>query len=202
MKTLARGVLVSAVVSLTAACGVSKLLELEAPGGTPALMTSVLISKEGGGYKIQYSLQDKDLAYTSADGAVTVWFVDFESESRVFFTKTYEVEKSDFKKYETLLGREVWGHLIILGGSEVSQYGSDIFDDEAEIPDRQGGGLRGRGHLFHVDRRDLSHLRDRFICRKATNPISRRSDMPTKKESSGPPGERLRDECGVPEGEV
>ena len=127
MNTLAKGVFVSAVLSLTAACGVSKLLELEAPGGKPALMTSVLITKEGGGYKIQYSLQDEDLAYTSADGTLTVWFVDFESESRVLFTASYEVEKSDFKKYETLLGAEVWGHVIILGGSEVSLYGSDIF---------------------------------------------------------------------------
>ena len=127
MKTLARGVLVLAVLSLTAACGVSKLLDLEAPGGKPALMTSVLVTKEGGGYKLQYSLQDEDLAYTSADGTLTVWFVDYDSESRVFFTKTYDVEKSDFKKYETLLGGEVWGHVIILGGSEVSQYGSDIF---------------------------------------------------------------------------
>ena len=41
--------------------------------------------------------------------------------------KTYEVEKSDFKKYETLLGGEVWGHVIIDGASEVGQYGSDIF---------------------------------------------------------------------------
>lgn len=127
MRVLARRVLVFAVLWLPVGCGVSKLLELEAPGGTPALMTGVLVSKEGGGYKIQYSLQDKDLAYTSADGTLTVWFVDYETESRVFFTKTWEVEKSDFKKYETLLGAEVWGHLIILNGSEVSVYGSDVF---------------------------------------------------------------------------
>ena len=37
------------------------------------------------------------------------------------------MQKSDFKKYETLLGAEVWGHLIILGGSEVSVYGRDVF---------------------------------------------------------------------------
>ena len=127
MKALAKGVLAFAVLSLPTGCGVGKLLELEAPGGKPALMTGVLVTREGGGYKIQYSLQDEDLAYTSSDGTLTVWFVDHDTESRVFFTKTYEVEKSDFKKYETLLGGEVWGHLIILSGSEVSQYGSDIF---------------------------------------------------------------------------
>lgn len=60
MNALARGVLAFIVLSLTAGCGVSKLLELEAPGGTPALMTRVLVTKEGGGYKIQYALQDKD----------------------------------------------------------------------------------------------------------------------------------------------
>ncbi len=127
MRVLARGVLVLAVLWLPVGCGVGKLLELEAPGGTPALMTRVLIVKEGGGYKIQYSLQDGDLADTSADGTLRVTFVDYGNEGRVFFAETYEVEKSDFKKYETLLGGEVWGHVIIVGASEVRQYGSDIF---------------------------------------------------------------------------
>ena len=127
MNALAKGVLAFAVLSLTAGCGVSKLLELEAPGGTPALMTRVLITKEGGGYKIQYALQDKDLAYTSADGTVKVTFVDYENQGRVYWQKSYEVEKSDFKKYETLLGGEVWGHVIIVAGAEVPQYGSDTY---------------------------------------------------------------------------
>ena len=127
MRVLARGVLVLAVLWLPVGCGVGKLLELEAPGGTPALMTRVLINKEGGGYKIQYSLQDEDLAYTSAEGTLRVTFVDYDEGARMYFQKTYEVEKSDFKKYETLLGGEVWGHVIIIGASEVGQYGSDIF---------------------------------------------------------------------------
>ena len=116
MKALAKGVLAFAVLSLPTGCGVGKLLELEAPGGKPALMTGVLVTREGGGYKIQYSLQDKDLAYTSSDGTLTVWFVDYDEEATRYF-----------QKYQTLLGGEVWGHLIILSGSEVSQYGSDIF---------------------------------------------------------------------------
>ena len=127
MRVLARGVLVLAVLWLPVGCGVGKLLELEAPGGTPALMTRVLINKEGGGYKIQYSLQDGDLADTSADGTLRVTFVDYDEGARMYFQKSYEVEKSDFKKYETLLGGEVWGHVIIIGASEVRQYGSDIF---------------------------------------------------------------------------
>ena len=45
MRVLARGVLVLAVLWLPVGCGVGKLLELEAPGGTPALMTRVLIAK-------------------------------------------------------------------------------------------------------------------------------------------------------------
>ena len=62
-------------------CGVKKLLDLEAPGGDVALMTGVLITKEGGGYKIQYSLQDEDLAYTSAEGRLTISFVDYDNRT-------------------------------------------------------------------------------------------------------------------------
>ena len=49
------------------------------------------------------------------------------TERTVYFEKVYEVEKSDFKKYSTILGGEAWGHVIILSQSEVKQYGSDIF---------------------------------------------------------------------------
>lgn len=54
-------------------------------------------------------------------------FVDYESQSRVYWEKSYEVEKSDFKKYETLLGGEAWGHVIIVAGAEVPQYGNDTY---------------------------------------------------------------------------
>lgn len=127
MKIRAREVLTGVVAVWLAGCGVKKLLDLEAPGGRVALMTGVLITKEGGGYKIQYSLQDEDLAYTSAEGRLTISFVDYDTERTVYFEKVYEVEKSDFKKYSTILGGEVWGHVIILSQSEVKQYGSDIF---------------------------------------------------------------------------
>ncbi len=72
------------------------------------------------------SLQDGELAYTSADGTLIVTIVDFNDERKAYFQKIYEVEKSDFKKYKTILGGEVWGHVIILSQSEVEQYGSDI----------------------------------------------------------------------------
>ena len=127
MKIRAREVLTGVVAVWLAGCGVKKLLDLEAPGGRVALMTGVLISKEGGGYKVQYSLQDEDLAFTSAKGKLTISFVDYDTERTVYFEKVYEVEKSDFKKYSTILGGEVWGHVIIIRKSEVGQYGSDIF---------------------------------------------------------------------------
>ena len=127
MKIRAMKVLTGVVAVMLAGCGVKKLLDLEAPGGDVALMTRVLITKEGGGYKIQYSLQDEDLAYTSAKGKLTILLVDYDTERTVYFEKVYEVEKSDFKKYSTILGGEVWGHVIIIRKSEVGQYGSDIF---------------------------------------------------------------------------
>ncbi len=126
MIVLSREILACTLVMLLAGCGVKKLLDIEAPGGDVALMTGVLITKEGGGYKIQYSLQDDELAYTSADGTLTVTIVDFNDERKVYFQKSYEVEKSDFKKYKTILGGEVWGHVIILKKSAVEQYGSDV----------------------------------------------------------------------------
>ena len=126
MKIRAREVLTGVVAVWLAGCGVKKLLDLEAPGGRVALMTGVLISKEGGGYKVQYSLQDEDLAFTSAKGKLTISFVDYDAERTVYFEKVYEVEKSDFKKYATILGVESWGHVIIIRKSEVGQYGSDI----------------------------------------------------------------------------
>ena len=127
MKMYAKEILTGVVAVLLTGCGVKKLLDLEAPGGRVALMTGVLITKEGGGYKIQYSLQDEDLAYTSAKGKLTISFVDYDTERTVYFEKVYEVEKSDFKKYSTILGGEVWGHVIIIRKSEVKQYGSDVF---------------------------------------------------------------------------
>lgn len=126
MKVLTKGIIVSALMMMIAGCGVKKLLELEAPGGDVALMTGILVTKEGGGYKIQYSLQDDELAYTSADGTLTVTIANYNDQRKVYFEKIYKVKKSDFKKYETILGAEVWGHVIILRKSEVAQYGSEI----------------------------------------------------------------------------
>ena len=119
-------IIMSALMMMLAGCGVKKLLELEAPGGDVALMTGILVTKEGGGYKIQYSLQDDKLAYTSVDGILTVTMVDFNDQRKVYFKQSYKVKKSDFKKYKTILGGEVWGHLVILRKSEVARYGSEI----------------------------------------------------------------------------
>ena len=136
-------------VMMLAGCGVKKLLELEAPGGDVALMTGILITKEGGGYKIQYSLQDDELAYTSADGTLTVTIVDFNDERKVYFEEIYEVEKSDFKKYKTILGGEVWGHVIILRNSVVEQYGSEIHAKmKLKFKTEDGTSFEGEDSIF------------------------------------------------------
>ena len=109
-------------------CGAAKrLMGIEAPGGSPELMTRVIATKEGGGYKIQYSLQDGDLKDTSAKGTLGIRFVDYDDEEKIYFTKTWGVEKGDFKKYSTLFGGEVWGHVLIINNREVQGAGSEEF---------------------------------------------------------------------------
>ena len=149
MNILTKEILVCAAMMMLAGCGVKKLLEIEAPGGDVALMTGVLITKEGGGYKIQYSLQDDELAYTSADGTLTVTIVGYNDERKVYFEKFYEVEKSDFKKYKTILGGEVWGHVIILRKSAVEQYGSDIHATmKLKFETEKGASFEGEDSIF------------------------------------------------------
>jgi hypothetical protein len=108
-------------------CGLNKVLGLEAPGGSPVLMTRVLITKEGGGYKIQYSLQDDDLDDTSASGLLGISFVDYGDSSIVYYATMKTVKKSNFKQYKTLFGGKVWAHVIIIRQSDVQEYGSDTF---------------------------------------------------------------------------
>jgi hypothetical protein len=109
-------------------CGLDSALGLAPDGGTPVLMTRVLVTREGGGYKIQFSLQDRKLKDTSANGALRTTFFDYSDSSTVFYDQAREIKKGDFKKYKTVLGgNEVWAYVFIVPSAQVLQYGSDTF---------------------------------------------------------------------------
>jgi len=119
--------LLIAVAAAVTGCGLDSALGLAPSGGTPALMTRVGISKEGGGYKIQFSLQDKDLEDTRADGTLLIRMVDYSDTTQVYYEAIKTIKKDDFKKYKTLLGGEVWGYVTIVPAQDVPKYGSDTF---------------------------------------------------------------------------
>ena len=84
-------------------------------------MTGVIVSKEGGGYKVAYSLQDKNTRYTSDDGDLSITFTDRDDHLNVRYSKVWGVEESDFKKYG-----DVWQHRVIVKCSEVRGCGSGV----------------------------------------------------------------------------
>lgn len=136
----------AALVLLAAGCDATeKLLGTNPPGGRPVLMTGVLVTQEGGGYKIQYSFQDKDLKYTDAKGSLIVRFINPEDPIEFYYLNTHRVKEDDFKKYQTIFGREAWAHVLIIKNSDVREAGSgrlvtvklhfetsggDVFEDE------------------------------------------------------------------------
>lgn len=108
-------------------CGLGSVLGLAPPGGEPALMTRVLISKEGGGYKIQFSLQDSKIEDTSANGGLRITFEDYSDSTQIFYDQARSIKKGDFEKYKTLLGGEIWAYVFVLPSSQVPAYGSNTF---------------------------------------------------------------------------
>ena len=103
-------------------CGLGKVLGTDPPGGSPAIMTSVIMTTEGGGYKFQYSLQDNNLRYTAARGSMAIRFADSSDEE--YYLDILHVSKKDFKKFKTLLGQEIWAHVFIIPSQDVRESGS------------------------------------------------------------------------------
>ena len=106
-------------------CGLDKAVGLAPDGGTPALMTRTLISKEESGYRVQFSLQDDQLLDTRASGLLRVTFVDSADTTQIYYTNGRRVEKGDFKKYQTASGTEVWAYVFVVPNANVPRYGSN-----------------------------------------------------------------------------
>lgn len=124
-KQVAVWVVVAAMGIVGMGCGLDSKLGLAPNGGTPALMTRTLISKEDGGYKIQFSLQDDQRLDTRASGMLRVTFVDYSDTTQTYYTDGQRVEKGDFKKYQTALGAEVWAYVFVVPNANVPKYGSN-----------------------------------------------------------------------------
>jgi hypothetical protein len=115
----------AAIATLVGCDATERILGTAPPGGSPALMTSFIATKEGGSYKIQYSLQDKDLNYTDSRGRIVITFEDFSNSDTILHLTNRSVKGDNFKKYKTLFGGEVWAHVIIISGVLVEGNGSD-----------------------------------------------------------------------------
>jgi len=114
----------SAIIAASAGCGLDSLLGTSPPGGKPVLMTGVLATKEEGGYRIQFSLQDEDLEDTSASGSMRITIVGDPDSTKIHYDQARGIKKGDFKKLKTLLGGEVWAYVFFLPSAHVPEYGN------------------------------------------------------------------------------
>ena len=128
-------------------CSLSKVLGLEPPGGKPAIMRFVVVTEEGDFYKIQYSLQDKDLNFTAAEGKLDIYFEDYDS-GKVLHKLTFKVRRRDFKKYITMMGTEIWAHVILIRKSDVPDWGNRWVRVRLVFTTEDGSQLEGKGLLL------------------------------------------------------
>ena len=104
-------------------CGIGK--STEPPGGSPTSLANVFVFIKDDGYRLQYSLQDRDLRDTSLSGTLDVRFTDRDDESVEYYSEIFSVRKSNFKKHKTILGNEtIWAHALIIPFGDVRESGS------------------------------------------------------------------------------
>jgi len=79
-----------------------------------------LVMEEGNFLKGQFTLISEDLDFLSSDGTVSFLILD-DATNKTIYTSEFQVKKSDFKYYETLLGKTVLAYVWYIPISNVSK---------------------------------------------------------------------------------
>lgn len=98
------------------------------PGLKPALTPSkpihhmdyFLVSEKDNSLQVQFALMSEDLDFISTDGTVQLTIYD-ETTNRSLYETEFTIKKSDFKYYETLLGKTILAYQWSILLSEVEK---------------------------------------------------------------------------------